>query len=424
LLTALAGVGLWIYSRCKFRVVSLGASDLRLLPGLLLLASHRASGDEPIICGSLYFSSRVWAERRWHLHFTAGDQFFERGFFAGYPTRVPIWLRRLLYPINISGGMSRVGVLPLRSGKSMMLGQALAQLPADITLAEAIPPSLLVQLYDRAVALGRTPPTTANEFLRGEYADLLWQIVSREELSAPALAQLWRRRRARSRAELRALIDVLKSRQPLLIFPEGRRSRDGRIGPLRRGVEPLINEGRPDTIAYIALAYDPLTRGRTRVCAAFTAPRPRPVGNVAETALFELRRAMPVTCGQVVGHLLSTAVARGERSLNRKTVAAHVTAAVHAASRIGRPIDPALTSAKRIERRLDGCIAALVRRHAVVVDGPNLVLDAEHVRSDETIDRLALEYTSANDLTSERNRHITWPAERRPERAAGSSRRG
>jgi hypothetical protein len=410
-LYALAGVGLWIYSRCKYRVVSLGAKDLRLRPGLLLLATHRASGDEPIICGSLYFSSRVWAERRWRIHFTAGDQFFETGFFAGYPSRMPIWARRLLYPIKISGGLSRVGVHSLRSGKRMMLGQALAQLPADMTPAEVIPPPLLDQLHARAVLLGRTPPTRADEFLRGEYADLLWQTVSVEDLSAPGLAQLWQRRKACSRAELSALVDVVQTRQPLLIFPEGRRSPDGRIGPVKRGLGDLINEGRPDTITYIALAYDPLTRGRTRVCAAFTAPQPRPTDDdVRAQALRELRRAMPLTCGQVVAHALLEAANRGQGTLARGALEQRISAAMHAARRTGRPIDPALTDPKVITRRIDECIAAVARRHCVAPNGPDFVLDTVKIGADEIIVRLAREYTSARDLMLTSAPHITAPA--------------
>lgn len=400
LLTGLAGVGLWVYSRCKYRVVSLGASDLRLRPGLLLVASHRASGDEPIICGSLYFSSRVWAERRWHLHFTAGDQFFERGFFAGYPTRMPSWLRRLVYPIKISGGLSRVGVLSLRSGKRMMLGQALAQLPGDVTLSEVIPSQLLDQLYTRARALGRTPPAAADQFLRGEYADLLWQTVSVQDLSAPALAQLWSRRKARSAAELRALVDTVATRRPLLIFPEGRRSPDGQIGPLKHGLEILLNEGQPDTITYIALAYDPLTRGRTRVCASFTSPEPRPREGAADRALCELKRAMPLTAGQVVATALIEAATRGERRVDPTALQERLANEVHMASESGRPIDPALKDPRKIKRRLSGCIAALTRKHHVTVDGHRLLLDRDQVLADETLERLAREYASARDLIS------------------------
>ena len=399
MLTGLAGVGLWIYSRFKYRVVSLGAKELRLGPGLLLVASHRASGDEPIICGSLYFSSRVWAARRWRLHFTAGDQFFERGFFAGYPTRMPIWLRRPLYPIRISCGLARVGVHSLRSGKRMMLGQALAELPADASLAEVIPPPLLDQLYTRAEALGRTPPTTAEEFLRGEYADLLWKTVSVEELSAPALAQLWRRRKARSTAELRALIDVLQARRPLLIFPEGRRSPDGRIGPLKRGLGILISEGRPDTIAYIALAYDPLTSGRTRVCAAFTTPRPRPVDNPSAHVLSELRRAMPLTAGQVIAPALIEAAERGQPRLDRTALERRLAAEVQTALEGGRPIDPALKDPRTIKRRVNGCITALTRKHNIAVDGDQLLFDRNQVLANETLARLAREHASARDMT-------------------------
>lgn len=200
--------------------------------------------------------------------------------------------------------------------------------------------------------------------------------------------------------ELRALVDVVRTRQPLLIFPEGRRSPDGRIGPLRHGLEVLLSEGRPDSITYIALAYDPLTRGRTRVCAAFTAPQPRPAADSPARALRDLKRAMPLTAGQVIATALIEAAVRGEARLDRTALQERLAAEVHAASESERPIDPAVTDPRLIKRRLNGGISALIRKHGIVVHGHQLLLDCDQVLANETLNRLSREYASARDLTT------------------------
>ena len=47
----------------------------------------------------------------------------------------------------------------------------------------------------------------------------------------------------------------------LIVFPEGRPSPDGEIGPIKPGIGALVRRGKPRAVRPLALAYDPLVRG-------------------------------------------------------------------------------------------------------------------------------------------------------------------
>jgi 1-acyl-sn-glycerol-3-phosphate acyltransferase len=170
--------------------------------------------------------------------------------------------------------------------------------------------------------------------------------VTPEDVSAP---EFWSRRAGRAANDLRELVDVVAAGNPLLLFPEGRPSPDGEIGPLQRGLGALVRRGRPPAVRPIALAYDPLVRGRTRVTLAFGAAVAPPERGVEEWALTLLRRAMPLTCGQLAARRL------GED----ETVAA-----IREALDEGRPVEPDLLRAGRRRRRLAEAFAAAAARPA------------------------------------------------------------
>ena len=79
----------------------------------------------------------------------------------------------------------------------------------------------------------------------------------------------------------------------------GRRptGRSARSGP---GSARSSAAGKPRAIRPLALAYDPLVRGRTRVHLALGEPVEPPPDDVEGALLALLRLTMPLTCGQVV----------------------------------------------------------------------------------------------------------------------------
>jgi 1-acyl-sn-glycerol-3-phosphate acyltransferase len=348
-------LGMGAYTRTAFRVATLGGESLRLRPGTLVVVTHRRETDVPLLCPSLYRWGRMWEDRGHRIAFAARDDMHEPGFFAGFPPSLPTWLRRVVFPITI-GDLLRSSLLvhPLRSAAIVRLNDVFRQLP-DLEL-RALPHGSAEALRARAAEVGHDPPVRGRDVLRGEYADLLWRAYGRGELDGAAVEPVWSRRAALATADFRALVELVRRGAVLVVFPEGRPSPGGEIGPLQPGLGALVRRAAPRWIQPVGIAYDPLSAGRTRALVAFTPAVAPPAGDVAATFLGLLRAAVPLTAGQVTAH----AVARGE--CDPAAIAAELAAAVERSSAEGRHVEPGLErEATRVARVAEG-IAAAARR--------------------------------------------------------------
>jgi 1-acyl-sn-glycerol-3-phosphate acyltransferase len=367
-------LGMWGYTRAAFRVETIGGEGLRLEPGTLVVSTHRADTDVPVVCPSLYARAALWRRRRVRPHFAAREDVFERGFFAGAPPRLPRPVRRALYPLGVGPILTRLPMHPVAhpSVDEVRLVRALRQLPPDTPLDGVLPESIA-----RGFRARQGDGQMVRDALRGANADLLWQLVARDELEDPAFDEMWRSRTVEAAADLRGLVEIVRSGKALFLFPEGRPSPDGSVGPLRKGLGALVRRGAPPAILPIGVAYDPLTRGRPRAFVAFGEIL-RDVAEPEEAILSALRRATPLTCGQVVaGALVGHGAAPDGGEL-----AAALESAVAAAIAEGRPVERDLRDPRRRSRRLRGCLAALERRGRA---------------SDPLLRRLAREFASVRD---------------------------
>jgi hypothetical protein len=344
------GVGMWAYSNAAFRVVVLGPRRFRLEPRTLIVSTHRRETDVPVIAPLLYFGGRLWRYRDERMSFAARDDMFLSGFFAGFPPDLSPRARRLLYPIGVGRFLPRVQVHPISSASLARAGELLDARRAS-PLAEAVPAGLADQFRSRAADRGLPLPQRSGDALRGDYADLLWLPVTREQV--PDLDGFWGARAATAAADFRRLVELVRAGGSLLVFPEGRPSPDGEIGPLRRGLAALVRRARPRWFLPVAPAYDPLRRGRTRVVVT-VGPRVEPPAEDVEAATLELlRRATPLTCGQYVAHELLS---------GRNPDAEGLEHAVDGAHSEQRPVDPELLDSTELRNRLVEAIAVAERR--------------------------------------------------------------
>jgi Acyltransferase len=344
------GVGMWAYSNAAFRVVVLGPRRFRLAPRTLIVSTHRRETDVPIIAPLLYFGGRLWRYRDERMSFAARDDMFLPGFFAGFPANLSPRARRLLFPIGVRRFLPRVQVHPISSASVARAGELLRSRP-DSPLEEVVPVALAGEFRSRSGDHDLPPPQRSGDVLRGEYADLLWRPVTREEMLD--LDGFWGARAATAAADFRRLVELVRAGGSLLVFPEGRPSPDGEIGPLRRGLAALVRRSRPRWFLPVAPAYDPLRRGRTRVVVS-VGPRVEPPAADVETAtLGLLRRATPLTCGQYVAHELLS---------GRDPDAEGLEHAVDVARLEQRPVDPELLDSTQLRIRLVEAIAVATRR--------------------------------------------------------------
>jgi hypothetical protein len=341
------GFGMRAYSRTAFRVRFLGPREFRLRPGTLIVATHRKESDVPLIAPELYFRGALWKHRSEAMHFAARDDMFLRGFFGGFPPALSPRRRKLLYSISVGRFLPRVAVHPISSASSARLAELLAASPAE-PLSEVAPERLVPGLRARAGERGLPAPRLGQDVLRGEYADLLWEAVERGE----GPEAFWNARTAQATSDFRGLVEVMRAGGSLLVFPEGRPSPNGEIGPLRRGIDALVRRGKPERLLPVTLAYDPLVRGRTVVVLVFGEPLEPPAEKFEEVVVRSLKLNTALTAGQFVAHELAT---------GREPHPATLALEVEAARGAGRPVDPALDDPASRAARLAEARAAAER---------------------------------------------------------------
>jgi 1-acyl-sn-glycerol-3-phosphate acyltransferase len=365
------GFGMWAYSNAAFRIVVVGPRRFRLEPGTIITVTHRRETDVPVISPPLYLGARLWRNVDDRMAFAARDDMFVRGFFAGFPEGLSPRARRLLYRIGVGPMLPLVQVHPIGSARLALVKEVLEERPGG-ALDEVLPDDLAESFRIRAAELGVAAPSRAHDALRGEYADLLWRTVSPEEAGSDGLEHLWARRAGQAARDFRVLVDLVRAGRSLLVFPEGRPSPNGEIGPLRRGVAALIRRARPRHLLPVALAYDPLVRGRTRVLVSFGQFLPPPTDDIEQAVLAQLRRTMPLTCGQFVA---------GELLAGRTPSLAGLADAVAAAREDGRPVDPDLLTGEDRARRLAAALPVAERRRDEL---PFLAREYESARSKQS----------------------------------------
>jgi hypothetical protein len=345
---AVAG-GMLAYSRAAFRVRVL-ASNFRFEPGTLIVSTHRRETDVPLICPPLYFGASVWRHRWPRMSFAARDDMFLPGFFAGFPPDLSPRVRRILYPLGVARWLPVVQVYPIRSASVARLGEIIRARPGA-ALEELAPDGLHEPFRARAAELGLPAPKSGKEVLRGDYADLLWQAVTPAQAAGPD--DFWARRGAQAAEDFRGLVELIRKGEVLVVFPEGRPSPDGEIGPLRRGLSALVRRGKPTRIMPVTLAYDPLVRGRTHAFVAIGSAVPPPETDAEGEVLALLRLRTPLTCGQFVASRL---VDGGDATPEE------LAGEVEEAQAEGRPVDPDLLTDEDRRRRLAEALAAVPGR--------------------------------------------------------------
>jgi 1-acyl-sn-glycerol-3-phosphate acyltransferase len=342
-------LSLGAYARSRFRVCPLG-DRFRLEPHGLVVCTHRSDADVPVLISVLYPHAHGRLRLRGReLQFAVRDDLFLRGFFAGYAPGLPPLVRRLLFPLGVGGILRRrLPCHPLRSATRMRLVELLRE-HRETPLCELVPEQMLPQRLDS--------DARARKVLRGRNAEWLWQVVDEAELTGMQAEESWRRRRAAALADFRELVALVRNGGTLLLFPEGRPSPDGALGPVQPGIAALVRRAKPASMQPIALAYDPLVRtGRPFVYVGIGEPV-EPTTDDAEV-LALLRRTTPLTAGQLVA---TGSAQQAERE-------------VEAALAAGRPVAPELLDPERRRVRIE---------------------EARSAAAGRDLGRLALEYRSA-----------------------------
>lgn len=345
----LVGLGLTAYSRCAYRLRTVGR-PLRLEPSTLLVANHPRESDPVVMVGALYPTIQRFGRKQRLVHFMLRPDLCERGFFAGMPLGLPLWARRLLFPIGLGTSLERwLPCARIRAANKMLVVDLVRACP-DSRLEDLLPPANLAQLRERARSLGRRTPRVGRDVIHGVYADLLWWVVCADDAPGEAVRALFARRAGQARGDLDGFVDVIGAGGVLLISPEGRASPDGSLQRLQRGAALLVRRAKPARVWPLAVAYDGLTTGRTWAYVGVGTPVPADAARTDEALRSLLTRTVPLTVGQVVADALE----RGTTASLERRLADEVAAA----RAQGRPVDPDLFGADVRRARVHDALTA------------------------------------------------------------------
>ncbi len=365
-------LGMIAYVRARFRLRVFGSEHLRIEPGQIFAPSHRSDNDVPVLIATLYPAWSVAVRRGapWPT-FGAMVELFVPGFFSGYPTGLPLAVRRLLWPYQPGAVLERhLQCIPVREPHRMRL-QELVRHDPDARLDRLVPAAILERLAARSAALRRPAPVHGRDVLDGAHADLLWAEV--EERTVPDPAEAWREHARAAVRDVRRLGATLADGGSVIMFPEGDLSANGDIGPLQPGLGSLARRGNVRRVQPVALAYDALVPGRRHAYVSFAAPLEANRGQLRPAVTRALRAATPLTPGQ----LAAAAVLAGDTAW---TAFAHAARdAIARARGEGRPVEPALLEGDAQRGVLRFALEAARRR------GPG----------DPLVQRLAREFESA-----------------------------
>jgi len=339
-------------------------------PSTLIVTNHKRDLDSVVLTSSLY-----WLQRppRRPLEFAGREDMFLRGFLAHYDV-VPMWLRRLLYEIDLTRVMEALRVHPVR------------RFP-ERTLEEALREALLI-LGDRPVTEILTAEAAGDAGRPGGSPLRLSQVLAwgwREGWQRPASMGAFRpevrplleeRQRVVVRQQMDGLAAVVRRGGVLYLAPEGVISPDGRLQNFRSGLRLILERVPEARIRPACIVYDFMTPGRLRICITVgrlaAAPAPTPGG--PEVARRWLAALHTMTASQVCSQVVWDRITRGEHRVPEALIVRETDALAAALAAEGLRVDPLLR--RDPERCAAGWVAYAVRRGLGAVRGAVLHLAA------------------------------------------------
>lgn len=382
---------MWAVTHARFDVQVVGGGVPRVERGQVWVAAHRAETDVPLIGGLLTTRGGMWRPGATRMHFAARDDLFAPGVVSA-GLRLPGRLARAVWPLTPGTWLPRVRAHPVRRPVGLKLSQALGGLDSDVPLTDVLGPQVLARFAARASEVGRRAPSTVGQARDPAFARELWQDMTREDLCGPRGGELWRVHVTRAAGDLRRLIGVVRVGEPLLLFPEGRVSPDGAIGPVGDVLEVIVRRGSPASVVPIGIAYDPLRRGRATVAVNVGSPHAPDGGPLCPLMLDRLRRGTPITVGQVVARELTAAATSGSGVIASRGILEALADTYARARREDRSSVRGLRSAGRRVRSLARALHALEER-GLTAGGPlgDVRIDPDAILADALVRRLARE---------------------------------
>ncbi len=254
------GFDLWI--RAFYRREILLPRNFRVAPGTVVASNHQRDVDGPLL-GTVLVRRRG-LRFRWPLPFYATrEDLFRPGILARLTVHWPSPLPALLGRISLAWFFPLGRAEPMRRVREFTLGETLHAL-VEAGLGERDCASVLNARGRRETGLAAGDATVRLASKREDLPLEAWWGIRR--LTRAARGHLAPAFRATIDAQLAHLATRLDRGRCVYFSPEGTISTDGRFGRVRGGLFRLVHmAGSPPWIQPMAIGYDSLAPGRTRV---------------------------------------------------------------------------------------------------------------------------------------------------------------
>lgn len=364
-LTWLIEMGFDICVGLLYRKQEVWPENFKLEPGTLIVSNHQRDSDVPVL-GTSLCARHGWRFRWPMTFFMAREDLFWPGFLAGYlPGRPPF--TQLLGVIRLRGFFKAARACPIRRVREFSLGETLDALCA--AGLESADPARLFNLRGQRELLGifgKLPASVADLDRRQLRGFPNWGL---RRLRLQILRGIAPAFRATVREQLEACVRRLDAGRSVYIAPEGVTSETGRFGRVRLGPRWLYRHTlTPPTLLPVALSYDALATGRSRVIVH--------VGQVAQDldasreAAFaaKLRRMILELYMLNPSHLIARFLAAGPERFSTAEFRAWMVRATELFARQKVAIDPLLVRVP-VETLCTERLHWLKRRHLIGREG-------------------------------------------------------
>ena len=309
------GFDLWI--RALYDRVILFPDDFHIAPGTLIASNHQRDVDGPMLGTVLV--RRKGLHFQWPLPFFATrEDLFRPGILARLTVRWPWPLPALLGQVSLAWFFPLGRAEPMRRVREFTLGETLRAL-VDAGFGEADAASLLNARGRRELHADHVPLADLIARTRPAVLEQWWGL---RRLMPKARASLAPKFRTTIDAQLAHFTQRLDRGRCVYFSPEGTISMDGHFGRIRAGFFRLARmTGSPPWIQPMALGYDTLAPGRSRVVVRI-GERFRADATLDRRAFdAALRRAVLALAPVTPSHLLARWLLHGPAAFAREDLA-------------------------------------------------------------------------------------------------------
>ncbi len=241
-----------------FDLTVTGLDNFTNSKGTLIVVNHKTDFDIILLGPTMYKAGGKAAKR---IAFVAAERMFLPGYISDYILHGPQWLRRLVYPANLSAILKAIRAYPIGYLNSRKLK---AHLRTTLEIIGDMPIGEVFSRPIEEVIPGATANTPISRILRFRYHEALdqdWDF----SLFTPTIRHKLRRQHMQETLEnLSRFAAVLDDGDPLYIAPEGGLESDGRFDEAKAGLVRLVRMARDAIILPVNITYDFMTIGKQR----------------------------------------------------------------------------------------------------------------------------------------------------------------